>query len=219
MDQIVCLNPGSRVIPFRSDSGGFARRTRTMGPAFRAARSHRTQAMRSNRGVWNSRTTPPCASRTRPSTRGYTGRNSGSPASAVSCRQPSEGRRKRSGRQSRRNARSGSCPPSSCPAKPPRTVGGQDDPLWSRRPVAKNRLADQPRVCAGPSFVQRCANGMIRHRLPKNSVRRHQAEHVNRRRARTYGSARPADPVDGNLRRERWMINLKEPDGARRHAP
>ena len=129
MDQIVCLNPGSRVILFRSDSGGFARRTRTMGPAFRAARSHRTQAMRSNRGVWNSRTTPPCASRTRPSTRGYTGRNSGSPASAVSCRAAVGGGCKRSGRQSRRNARSGSCPPSSCPARLPRTVGGQDDRL------------------------------------------------------------------------------------------
>lgn len=38
---------------------------------------------------------------------------------------------KRSGRQSRRNARSVSCLPSSCPARPPRTVGGQDDRLWS----------------------------------------------------------------------------------------
>lgn len=41
------------------------------------------------------------------------------------------GEGKRSGRQSRRNARSGSCPPSSCPARPPRTVGGQDDRPWS----------------------------------------------------------------------------------------
>ena len=88
----------------------------------------------------------------------------------------------------------------------------------SRRSVAKNRLADQPCVCAGPGFNQRCANGMIRHRRPKNSVRRHQAERAKQRRARTYGSAWPADPVDGNLRRERWT-NLKEPDGARRHAP
>ena len=32
----------------------------------------------------------------------------------------------------------------------------------SRRSVAKNRLADQPCVCAGPGFGQRCANGTIR---------------------------------------------------------
>ena len=88
----------------------------------------------------------------------------------------------------------------------------------ARRPVAKNRLADRPRVCAGPSFVQRCANSMIRHRRSKNSVRRHQAERAKRRHARTYGSARLADPVDGNLRRERW-ISLKQPDDARCHAP
>lgn len=83
----------------------------------------------SARFVTDPQTTPPCASRTRPSTRGYTGRNSGSPASAVSCRAAVGGGCKRSGRQSRRNARSGSCPPSSCPARPPRTVGGQDDRL------------------------------------------------------------------------------------------
>lgn len=40
-------------------------------------------------------------------------------------------------------------------------------PSMARRPVAKNRLADRPRVCAGPSFVQRCANSMIRHRRSK----------------------------------------------------
>ena len=81
-------------------------------------------------------------------------------------------------------------------------------PSMARRLMAKNRLADRPRVCAGPSFVQRCANSMIRHRLPKNSVRRHQAERAKQRHARTYGSARPADPVDGSLSRERW-ISLK----------
>lgn len=157
-----------------------------LGPAFRAARSHRTQAMRSNQfvswlpiraearmgtcgrsGVWNGRTTPPCASRTRPSTRGYTGRNSGSPASAVSCRAAVGGGGKHSGRQSRRNGRSGSCPPSSCPARPPRTVGGQDDRLWPAARWARIVWRTGPVLCAGPSFIQRCANSMIRHRRPK----------------------------------------------------
>ena len=157
-----------------------------LGPAFRAARSHRTQAMRSNRFVsW-----VPIRAEAR---MGTCGRSGGGrtyrPPEPAECRiwllsavfMPGKTAANR------------------------RRPGG---PSMARRLMAKNRLADRPRVCAGPSFVQRCANSMIRHRLPKNSVRRHQAERAKQRHARTYGSARPADPVDGSLSRERW-ISLK----------